>query len=111
MIAAIFGLFIFSTVRGNLFQPATISNRNRSQDAECAIVSGRVGVSPAGFGILPKQWSRREPSDMDQARRVSERERVNQSFQVRDRETRSPAGETPTLPENFGQPIRHRASG
>jgi hypothetical protein len=35
-----------------------------------------VGVPPAGFGILPKQ-----------------------SFQVRDRETRSPAGETPTLPE------------
>jgi hypothetical protein len=38
--------------------------------------SGRVGVSPAGLGILPKP-----------------------SFQVGDRETRSPAGETPTLPE------------
>jgi hypothetical protein len=57
---------------------------------------GGVGVSPAGFGILPKQTSRREPSDMDRARRVSARERANQSYQVRDRETRSPAGETPT---------------
>jgi hypothetical protein len=42
-----------------------------------------VGVSPAGFGILPKQ-----------------------SFQVRDRETQSPAGETPTLPET-----KYRRSG
>jgi hypothetical protein len=36
---------------------------------------------------------------------------VNQSFQVRDRETRSPAGETPTLPESHARPIWHRASG
>ena len=31
MIATIFGLFIFSTVRGNLFQPACFSNRNRAR--------------------------------------------------------------------------------
>jgi hypothetical protein len=39
-----------------------------------------VGVSPAGFGILPKQ-----------------------SFQVRDSRklSESPAGETPTLPEKW----------
>src|SRR3954471_22291117 len=49
-------------------------------------LSGRMGVSPAGFGILPKQ-----------------------SFQVRDRETRSPAGETPTLPEtNVENETRHQ---
>jgi hypothetical protein len=42
---------------------------------------GRVGVSPAGFGILPKQSSK-----------------------VRDRETRSPAGDTPTLPETHKLP-------
>src|SRR6266446_1943111 len=49
--------------------------------------SGRVGVSPAGFGILPKQ-----------------------SFQVRDRETRPPVGGTPTLPETIARRTRYRRS-
>ncbi|MDQ6912523.1 MAG: hypothetical protein M3128_06560 [Verrucomicrobiota bacterium] len=41
-------------------------------------LSGRVGILPAGLGVSPKL-----------------------SFEVRESETLSPAGETPTLPETI----------
>ena len=52
-------------------------------------LSGRVGVPPAGFGILPKQ-----------------------SFQVRGSRklSESPAGVTPTLPETAEARLRHAES-
>jgi len=55
-------------------------------DAEVIEVSGRVGVSPAGLGILPKRSSEADSSLSLESKACSG-------------ETPEPAGRMPTLPE------------